>query len=439
MKYDTMKSGKNSPCKGGIPLKDQIQYKRVLLKVSGEALAGDAHRGLDFDVIGQVCAVIKRCVEAGVQVGVVVGGGNFWRGIKDGGDRMQRVRADHMGMLATVINALAVADRLEQQGVPARVMTAIDMPRIAEPYIRDKAVSHLEKGRVVVFGCGTGNPFFSTDTGAVLKAVEIGADAILLAKNIDGVYSADPASPLTRSWPVGWGSWTPQPPALPWTTICPSSSSRSRIRRTSTGWSPERSWGRLSRTNNKEEAKMAVDFKEFTRKMERTLEVLQEDFGAIRAGRANARVLDRITVPYYGVDTPLGQVASISSPDPRTLMIQPWDGSLLKPMEKALQASDLGINPQNDGRVIRLIFPQLTEERRKELTKQVKNLGEGSKVAVRNLRREAMDAIKKLKKNSEITEDEQKEAEKDLQDLTDKYIKKVDEACAVKEKELMEL
>ena len=193
MKYDTMKSGKNTPCKGGIPLKDQIQYKRVLLKVSGEALAGDAHRGLDFDVIGQVCAVIKRCVEAGVQVGVVVGGGNFWRGIKDGGDRMQRVRADHMGMLATVINALAVADRLEQQGVPARVMTAIDMPRIAEPYIRDKAVSHLEKGRVVVFGCGTGNPFFSTDTGAVLKAVEIGADAILLAKNIDGVYSADPA------------------------------------------------------------------------------------------------------------------------------------------------------------------------------------------------------------------------------------------------------
>ena len=193
MKYDTMKSGKNTPCKGGIPLKDQIQYKRVLLKVSGEALAGDAHRGLDFDVIGQVCAVIKRCVEAGVQVGVVVGGGNFWRGVKDGGDRMQRVRADHMGMLATVINALAVADRLEQQGVPARVMTAIDMPRIAEPYIRDKAVSHLEKGRVVVFGCGTGNPFFSTDTGAVLKAVEIGADAILLAKNIDGVYSADPA------------------------------------------------------------------------------------------------------------------------------------------------------------------------------------------------------------------------------------------------------
>jgi uridylate kinase len=173
-------------------LSNEIKYKRVLLKVSGEALAGDAHRGLDFNVIGQVCEVVKRCVEDGVQIGVVVGGGNFWRGLKDGGDRMQRVRADHMGMLATAINALAVCDALEQHGVPARVMTAIDMPRIAEPYVRDKAIRHLEKGRVVIFGCGTGNPFFSTDTGAVLRAVEIGADVILLAKNIDGVYSADP-------------------------------------------------------------------------------------------------------------------------------------------------------------------------------------------------------------------------------------------------------
>ncbi len=187
--------GMNS--KGVLPLANEIQYKRVLLKVSGEALAGDAHRGLDFGVIGEVCEVVKRCVEAGVQIGVVVGGGNFWRGLKDGGDRMQRVRADHMGMLATAMNALAVCDAMEQHGVPARVMTAIDMPRIAEPYVRDKAIRHLEKGRVVIFGCGTGNPYFSTDTGAVLKAVEIDADAILLAKNIDGVYSADPAKDPT--------------------------------------------------------------------------------------------------------------------------------------------------------------------------------------------------------------------------------------------------
>ena len=184
---------------------------------------------------------------------------------------------------------------------------------------------------------------------------------------------------------------------------------------------------------------MAVDFKEFNRKMDKTLEILQEDFGAIRAGRANARVLDRITVEYYGVDTPIGQVGTISSPDARTLVIQPWDGSLLKKIEKAIQSSDLGINPQNDGRVIRLVFPQLTEERRRELAKQVKKYGEDAKVAVRNIRRDAMDYIKKLKKDSTITEDEQKKAEKDLQELTDKYIKKVDDACAVKEKELMEL
>ena len=168
------------------------RYKRVLLKISGEALAGEASRGLDFNVIGQVCDVIKQCVELGVQVGIVVGGGNFWRGLKDGGDRMVRVRADHMGMLATAINALAVADVLEQKGVDVRVQTAIEMKSVAEPYIRQRAIRHLDKGRVVIFGCGTGNPFFSTDTAAVLRAAEIKADCVLMAKNIDGIYDRDP-------------------------------------------------------------------------------------------------------------------------------------------------------------------------------------------------------------------------------------------------------
>lgn len=167
-------------------------YKRVLLKISGEALAGEKHTGLDFEVIGKVCDVIRQCVEAGVQIGVVVGGGNFWRGVKDGGGKMERTRADHMGMLATVLNCLAVADVMEQKGMEVRVETAVEMRSFAEPYIRSKAIRHLEKGRVVIFGCGTGNPFFSTDTAAVLRAAEIGADVILLAKNVDGVYSADP-------------------------------------------------------------------------------------------------------------------------------------------------------------------------------------------------------------------------------------------------------
>ena len=171
---------------------EEPKFKRVLLKISGEALAGERHHGLDFGVIGQVCDVIKEAVAMGVQVGVVIGAGNFWRGAKDGGGRMERTRADHMGMLGTVMNCLAVAEVLEQKGVDARVQTAIEMRGVAEPYVRAEAVRHLEKGRVVLFGAGSGNPFFSTDTAAVLRAAEIQADVILLAKNVDAVYSADP-------------------------------------------------------------------------------------------------------------------------------------------------------------------------------------------------------------------------------------------------------
>ena len=184
---------------------------------------------------------------------------------------------------------------------------------------------------------------------------------------------------------------------------------------------------------------MAVDFKDYAKRMDKALEHLNEEFGAVRAGRANPKVLDRITVSYYGSETPLNGVATISSPDARTLVIQPWDTKLLKDIQKAIQTSDLGINPQNDGRVIRLTFPQLTEDRRKDLVKQVKKYAEESKVAMRNIRRDGMDYVKKQKKASEITEDDQKKAEKDLQDLLDKMIKKVDAALAAKEKELMSL
>ena len=184
---------------------------------------------------------------------------------------------------------------------------------------------------------------------------------------------------------------------------------------------------------------MAVDFKDFARRMDKALDHLNEEFGAVRAGRANPKVLDRISVEYYGSETPLNGVATISSPDARTLVIQPWDTKLLKDIQKAIQVSDLGINPQNDGRVIRLTFPQLTEDRRKDLVKQVKKYAEEAKVAMRNIRRDGMDYVKKLKKNNEITEDDQKKAEKDLQDLLDKMTKKVDAALAAKEKELMSL
>ena len=177
--------------------------------------------------------------------------------------------------------------------------------------------------------------------------------------------------------------------------------------------------------------------KPFEDKMNKTVDVVVSDFASVRAGRANAAVLDKITVDYYGTPSPIQQVASISSPDPRSLMIQPWDQSLLKAIEKAILASDLGINPQNDGKVIRLAFPQLTEERRKELTKQVRKYAENGKVAIRNIRRDAMDKLKAAEKKNELTEDDRKDGEKDLQDLTDKICKKIDELCDKKEKELM--
>ena len=177
--------------------------------------------------------------------------------------------------------------------------------------------------------------------------------------------------------------------------------------------------------------------KPYDEKMQKTIEVVKSDFASVRAGRANAAVLDKITIDYYGSPSPINQVASITSPDPRTLAIQPWDMKLLKAIEKAIQTSDLGINPQNDGRVIRLSFPQLTEERRKELSKQVKKYAEAGKVAIRNIRREAVDTYKAMKKKSEITEDDLKEYEKELQDLTEKRSKQIDELAAKKEAELM--
>ena len=167
------------------------RYKRILLKVSGEALAGGKGTGLDTDTLNRIASVVKQCRDAGVEIAIVVGGGNFWRGRTS--EDMNRTRADHMGMLATVMNSLALQSALEAAGVPTRVQTAIEMRQIAEPYIRGKAMSHLTSGKVVIFGCGTGNPFFSTDTAAALRAAEIEAEAILLAKNVDAVYDSDPA------------------------------------------------------------------------------------------------------------------------------------------------------------------------------------------------------------------------------------------------------
>lgn len=184
---------------------------------------------------------------------------------------------------------------------------------------------------------------------------------------------------------------------------------------------------------------MSSDYKAYTEKMDKTIDALMSQYASVRAGRANAGVIDHIRVDYYGVPTPISQIGSVSTPDPRTLVIQPWDKSILKDVEKAIQTSDIGINPQNDGSVIRLAFPQLTEERRRELAKQVRKYSEDGKVAIRNIRRDAMEDFKKMKKNSEITEDDQKNMEKDIQKIVDDYIKKIEDITVKKEKELSEI
>ena len=423
---------------------EKPSYQRILLKISGEGLAGEPGRGIDFAFVREVGQVIKACVAQGVQVGLVIGGGNFWRGAKDGGGNMERTRADQMGMLATVINSLAVQDVLEQIGQPARVLTSIPMGPVGQITSRAAAEEHFAAGRVVIFAGGTGNPYFSTDTAAVLRAAEIQADMILLAKNIDGVYSADPKKDPNA---VKYDSITYDQvladhlqvmdltatslalehhiPVMIFALAAPQNIQRAVM-------------GERDRHHCRGGEKMIKEmYQEYEHKMKKTVEVVISDFGGVRAGRANASVLDKISVEYYGTETPINQVASISAPDPRTLVIQPWDGTLLKAIEKALLISELGINPQNDGKVIRLVFPQLTEERRKELTKQVKKYGEGGKVAIRNIRRDAMEKFKAMKKKSEITEDDLKECEETMQKMTDKRCKEIDELTAKKEAELM--
>ena len=184
---------------------------------------------------------------------------------------------------------------------------------------------------------------------------------------------------------------------------------------------------------------MKLDTKDFEVRMRKSIDSYIYELDGVRAGRANPNVLSRINVDYYGSPTPINQIGSVSVPDARTIVIQPWDSTTLESIEKALLASDIGITPANDGKVIRLVFPQLTEDRRKELKKQVSKLGEDAKVAIRNIRRDAMDKSKEMKKNSEMTEDEQKISDKNVQDLTDKYIKEIDAITAAKEKEIMEI
>ena len=447
------------------------RVRRVVLKLSGEVFGG-GKVGVDPDVVQALARQIAAVVRRGMQVAVVVGGGNFFRGAELQERGMDRGRADYMGMLGTVMNCLALQDFLEKEGIDTRVQTAISMAQVAEPYIPRRAIRHLEKGRVVIFGAGAGMPYFTTDTVAAQRALEIHADIVLMSKNgVDGVYTADPRTDpsarkldtITFDEALRRGLKVVDAAAF---SLCqenklpmlvfgaegedtiaravagekigtlitaehrPPAADRRRtaIRRPGTSASKEATEHVIDET-----------LFEAEEKMERAVEFAKEEFAAIRTGRATPAMFGRIVIDYYGAPTPLPQMASIAIPEPRMVIIKPHDPSQLKAMEKAIRDSDLGVNPNNEGTQIRIIVPPMTEERRRDMIKVARHKGEEGKVAIRNVRRKAKEELDRIVKDGEAGEDDGRRAEKELDDLTHRFVATVDELLKHKEAELLEV
>ena len=363
---------------------------------------------------------------------------------------MDRATGDYIGMLATVMNGLALQDAIERAGIPVRVMSAIAMNEIAEPYIRRRAVRHLEKGRVAIFVAGTGNPYFTTDTAAALRAVEIDAQVLLKATKVDGVYDADPMQdPNASRYETLTLPRPPQGPAqgpgrggrLPVHGERPADRGlRPQRARQHHEGCPRRSRGYPDLRDQRRSDRMTSEtLANAERKMLRAVEAMERDFQGLRTGRASTALVERIHVDYYGTQTPLNQLASISVPEPHQIVIQPWDRGVLGAIEKAIQKSDIGLMPNVDGTVVRLNIPPLTEERRKDIVRSVHKRMEEARVEIRNVRREANDGIKKEERDGDVGTDESHRQLDTLQKLTDRFVADVDRLGGVKEQEVMEV
>ena len=445
-------------------------YRRVLLKLSGEVFGGEKGIGVDPDVVQDIAKQIADVARSGVQVAIVVGGGNYFRGAELSQRGMDRSRADYMGMLGTVMNCLALQDFLEKEGVQTRVQTAITMGQVAEPYIPLRAIRHLEKGRVVIFGAGAGMPFFTTDTVSAQRALEIGAEALLLAKSgVDGVYSADPKKDksatkydsisynevLSKSLAVADAAAFAlcrenQLPIVIFDLMKNGNIARAvrgetigtlvsqfKILQSQVGYCRQNQ--RVKNPKGDVMADVASALKDADTKMSKAVEVAKDDFASIRTGRAHPSMFNKIMVDYYGTYTALSQLASIQVPEARMATIAPFDKGSMASIEKAIRESDLGVNPGNDGVVIRINFPQLTEERRKEFIKVAKGKAEDSKISMRNIRRSAKEAMEKLEKDGDIGKDDLARGEKELEKVTSDHVAKIDELLKHKEAELLEV
>ena len=397
---------------------------------------------------------------------MVLGGGNIFRGIAASSSGMDRAHADYMGMLATVINSLALQDALESRGAHTRVMTALEMERVAEPYIRRRSIRHLEKGRLVIFAAGTGNPYFTTDTAASLRAMEIGAEIVMKATKVDGVYDKDPnkhkdarmfrrlsyLDVLNRNLGVMDSTAISlcrdnNLPILVFNMTKPGN-----IRRVLLGEplgtmvlderrepAPARTW-QPRQSERQGRTPMINDIvKSLQGDLEKGIEAFRRELGKVRTGRANLSILDGVRVDYYGTPTPLNQVASCNVADARLITIKPWERSLIPEIEKSIRAAQLGLNPQSDGELVRLPMPALTQERRQDLVKVVKKMAEEARVALRGARRDANEMIKEALKEGSVTEDDERKGLKTVQETTDKSVLKIDEIVAKKESEILEV
>jgi uridylate kinase len=427
------------------------EYRRVLLKLGGEMFGGGGV-GVDPEVVKAVARQIADVVASGVQMAVVIGGGNFFRGeeLQQGG--MERSRADYMGMLGTVMNCLALQDFLEREHkIDTRVQTAITMGQVAEPYIPRRAIRHLEKGRVVIFGAGVGMPYFSTDTTGAQRALEICCEVLLLGKAVDGVYTADPKTDpsatmfthITHREVLERGLKVADATAF---SLCMDNKLPIivfNLKAISPGQYVVRlsgPWSALRHDASSQGAAVIDDtLFDAEEKMEKAVSVAKEDLATVRTGRASPMMFSKIVVDYYGSATPLIQLASVSVPEARMAVIKPYDPSQLRPMEKAIRDSDLGVNPTNDGMIIRVLIPQLSQERRRDLVKVAHSKGEDAKVSIRNIRRKAKEQLIRIGRDGEAGEDDVARAEKELEAFTHRYVGQIDELVKHKESELLEV
>ena len=413
---------------------------------------GEQTYGIDPAVATQIARDIAEIQGMGVETAIVIGGGNIFRGVAASARGMDRATADYMGMLATVINALALQDALEQQNVVTRVVTAIEMRAVAEPFIRRRAIRHLEKGRVVVFGAGTGNPYFSTDTAAALRAMEIKADVILKGTKVDGIYDADPMvkPDATRFDRISYLQVLEQGlKVMDATAISLCMDNRLPIvvfnLRTPGNIKRAIPASRSDRSSPRNLSRSRIDGCQRPQRAVRGSQQADEHRArssparvrGVRTGRASVTILDGVHVDAYGSKMPLNQVAGLSIPEPTLIVAQPFDPSQLGAIEKAIRSAGLGLNPANDGKVVRIPLPALTEERRKELSRHVHKLSEDGRNSVRQVRRDANERLKKLLKDHQISEDDEKKGLDEVQKITDNHIKHIDELQKKKDGELL--